>query len=577
MDINDKHNQFEQSIQIAGSYGLPSSNTQIIKKNMHTINPTFNEDKKNHRIVLNKSKRHSLKKKKKCSSKDISSNWYLKVMKIIDNVETHSSNNLHSNEHSDEEIKIDESSENLYSKSLSYELKNVTNKSSEQQMATTSACSNLNNKSSQPLKSIENSTSIIECPRDSVSNCNTSNKSIIVDVEDIKDEVIDKSKSYILANDITLDSYCNSLYETCYEVESLHDKPNAVYNKSPQQNLFEMSVLSSSSTHIKLNPLPLNNFNQSSLLSVTNIDHKFNDQQSGCCESNSKSVMLEDVTNKFSDISISNEITHYAQSLENSVLNISRNSSSVSQSSYYLEQDTVIQKKNCIDEHSKENLSNQNWIFDEKNIVSLITPSKYFLKDDSLKNDDMFGHISCINSEDITLNNHTKMTQTPENSLINLIDVSPIKNEINSTIEDDINTFSNVSRRKRYGTRFQTNFDVVEESFDDNEIQSFSPKYVNQSQSTPFQQDTQGFRLEPGKKWRRSIIIVRNFVDGQLDQTANNSQNITRGRKWISTVDEVLRQQSIGNICLICVNLILIYFLVCRYYYSSKVRSKQYS
>lgn len=609
--INYQFNKFENSI-IAGSH---LSKKKIIKKNINTVSSTVNNGIKNRKVVSYKSKRHCIKKKEKSLSKESHSNWYRKVMNIIGDKETHSSKNLHNNEHRNEEIKTDQSLENHCFKSdtLVHDLKNVTIKPLEQQLSLTSF--NLNNESFQSFKSIENSPLRNEFAHDLVSNCIISNKSNIVE-----DQINDMSQSHILTDYNTSDSYCNSLYQTFYEVdenkviesirspntiytsfvgeESLCDKPKAVDCKPSQQNKIESSLSSiikqntlpsDSSCNLDLNssiescadsldiklvnilercriPNVYPNFNQSSL-PVTNIDHKFNKQQSVCRESNSKSFMLQDVTNKFSNISLINEITHNDQSISN----ISRNSSSDSQSSHLgLEQNTVIYKQNCTDEFSKENVDNQNWFFDEKNIVPLITPNKCSLKEDSLKDNHLYESISSLTEEDITsdstLNNYTKNTRIQDNSLIDLIDVSPIKYVQNATIKDQTTTSSNSSenlpitskinapRQKRYGTRFLNNFDVIEESFDINEfeVNNSSQKYVDHSQSKQFQQNIPaGFRLEPGKKWRRSIVIVRNFIDGHLDQTANFSQNITKGRKWSSTVDEVLRQQSLGNICLI--------------------------
>lgn len=602
MGINDKYNQFEQSIQIAGSHGLSLSNKQISKKYTYALNSIGHDGKKNRKVVLNISKRHCIK-KKKSSSKEKHSNWYQKVMDIIGVKENHSSNNLHN-----KEFKTDESLDYYCSKSVT-PLKNVNNKPLEQQILRTSSSPKLNNKSFQPLEHIE-------------------------DIKDIKNEVIIKSQSYMLYDDSS-NSYCNSLYDTCYEVdenkviesirssndvcksdsivgdESIYGKTKNVENKSPQQN--QCKILSSSNTtHIKQNTKPLNSINMSCNLDINysiescadsldiklvnilerceipNVDQTFNNQQSVFSESNSKSLILRDVTNKLSDILIKNEITNYDQSLDKSIPNILCNNSSVLHSSYCFEQDTVIYKQNPTDDQSIENASNPKWFFDEN--MSFITPTKHSLRENSLKDDVMYDSMSLSKNKDITftLNNDVEKTQTQENSLIDFVDLSPIKCEQNTTIEDLANTFSNsfndlkktskTPRRKRYGTRFQNNFNVIEESFDENviEVKNSTQKYIDVSQSTQHQQNVQGFRLEPGKKWRRSIIIVRSFIDGNLDHTANVSQNITKGRKWMSTVDEVLRQQSLGN-CLIYTNLIVIlYFLVCRYYYSSKVRSKQY-
>ncbi|XP_025421593.1 myb-like protein D [Sipha flava] len=562
--INDRWNQFEQSIQIAGSRGLPSSNKQKSKKYTYALNSIVNNGKKNRKVVLNKSKRHCIK-KKKSSSKEKHSDWYQKVMDIIGIKKNYSFNNLHNKDHKNEEIKTDKSLENHCSKSAT-PLKSMNNKPLEQQILSTSSSPKLNNKSFQLLKHIE-------------------------DIEDIN-EVINKSQqSYELHDDDdTSDSYCNSLYDTYYEVnenkiiesirsssdvctsdsivsdEPFYGKIKTIDNKSPQQNTSPLNSINIS-CNLNLNcsidscadSLDIKLVNILERCEVPNVDHKFNNQQSVCSESNSKSFILQDVMNRFSDISIKNEITNHDHSLDKSIPNILSNSSAL-QSSYFSEQDTVIYKQNCTNDLSIENPSNSNWFFDES--VPLITPSKHSSKENSLKNDIMYDSISLSKSKDITsdfiLNDHIQKTQIQENSLI---DISPIKYEQNTTIEDwtntscnsfndlkEINTM-NAFRRKRYGTRFQNNFNVIEESFDENEIEikNSTQKYIDLSQSTQYQQNIQGFRLEPGKKWRRSIIIVRNFIDGNLDQTVNFSQNITRGRKWISTVDEVLRQQAIDT------------------------------
>jgi len=118
--------------------------------------------------------------------------------------------------------------------------------------------------------------------------------------------------------------------------------------------------------------------------------------------------------------------------------------------------------------------------------------------------------------------------------------------EFDDTLEASRSNLSqNMSRRKRYAGRFENSSKA-----DNNDDAQKSP-LMNEdlTQSMWSQQNVPSFHLEPGKKWRRSIVIVRSFIDGYLDQTTDFFQNTTKGRKWISTVDDMLRQQSISSIC----------------------------
>ncbi|XP_050541607.1 putative uncharacterized protein DDB_G0282133 [Daktulosphaira vitifoliae] len=131
-------------------------------------------------------------------------------------------------------------------------------------------------------------------------------------------------------------------------------------------------------------------------------------------------------------------------------------------------------------------------------------------------------------------------------------------NDINTSYslwEEECHNFSsninqNISRHKRYAGRYQNNFNMlsIKESLtEDTNNQTLNEKYLDNSQPICSQQNLPNFRLEPGKKWRRSILIMRSFIDGSIDHTNHFTQNRNKGRNWNSTVDNVLHRQSIDS------------------------------
>ncbi|XP_050419589.1 uncharacterized protein LOC126832737 [Adelges cooleyi] len=116
---------------------------------------------------------------------------------------------------------------------------------------------------------------------------------------------------------------------------------------------------------------------------------------------------------------------------------------------------------------------------------------------------------------------------------------------------NESNVGHNSFRHKRYAGRYQQSFSMrpIKEDIceDDNSDQNFTQRCIDNTQSIFSQRNLPSFRLDPGKKWRRSILIMRGFMDGNLDQTNNFTQNGNKGRNWNTTVDDVLRRQSIDS------------------------------
>jgi len=256
--------------------------------------------------------------------------------------------------------------------------------------------------------------------------------------------------------------------------------------------------------------------NQTSLIPYyENIGLQSGDEQFDCCTPDSESQSLLDVTSKFSDIIIDDKIEQCDNSIKEEslfgkfdhTLDISldisnhkryiSNNSSILQSSSSLEQDTVIYKQNCTIDvlHTKEN-------------------ADY--------------NIQLLNDKSFELETHTTTIKCEENTNTkNQINISNSENDTNDILETNESVF--VPRRKRYAARFQS-LEVIEE--------------FSQLDTILTEENTTVFYLEPGKKWRRSISIVR----GCMDRNMNESLNFTKGRKWAYTVDDILRRQSISNV-----------------------------
>jgi len=257
--------------------------------------------------------------------------------------------------------------------------------------------------------------------------------------------------------------------------------------------------------------------NQNSLITYyENIGLQSDDEQFDYCTPDSESQTVLDVTTKFSDIIIDDKIEQCNKSIKEESLSgkfdhtldislntsnhkrdIISNNSSILQSSSSLEQDTVIYKQNCTIDmlHTKENAYYNNQLLSDKSF-------------------ELKPHKTTIKSEE---NTSTK----------NQINISSSENDTNDILETNESAF--VPRRKRYAARFQS-LEVIEE--------------FSQLDTILTEENTTVFHLEPGKKWRRSISIVR----GCMDRNMNESINFTKGRKWAYTVDDILRRQSISNV-----------------------------
>lgn len=346
--------------------------------------------------------------------------------------------------------------------------------------------------------------------------------------------------------------------------------------------------------------------NHTSLLSSENINLESINNHIICETFNFESLTLVDVTN---GIKIDEENEKYDQFIfEESISQefdqplCSSFNKSILQSSSSLEQITAIYKQNSIDINSKENTDPNNVSLVEKDmlktssefssnnsfkyndVINLSNNRKIDSDHNTLQNSsqdefdtichsntfqfDMKNELSNSNNSCIIINQEKFYPINDQSSCLfnqsedisGFENISNIKYENNTIIgehttvddtefDNDLDTSKsnlskNVSRQKRYAIRFN-----AEKVFDENniEVQNSTTRYLNQNQSILSPLNAPGFRLDPGKKWRRSMIIMRNFIDGNLNQTSNCTLNNTKGRKWISTIDDVLRQQYIGN------------------------------
>lgn len=386
-----------------------------------------------------------------------------------------------------------------------------------------------------------------------------------------------------------LNSLYNNINESCIDgldIKSLCVLEQNKSNKSSNFINFNQSSHTSVNENISL---------QSSSNKFVKNAYKFNSQ------------ILLDVTDKFSDITIDDKVERFDESsslfLNKSSLNnsVSNNSSLILHSSSASKLDTIIYKQN----HSNvflENIDFNNMSLNKKDVDFLKTTCIHYSKNNNLKCDDMYNDINSSNNKknffnkenDVLCNNNQNelfnysssyitseeklppncnetsgLSNESKNIYSDFEDISCIKYEEQTTNENLTNIYNNtfdekleettntqnfsqnISRRKRYAERFQNiNINSIEEHAHQNsivEIQNSTHKYIDYTQSILHHQNVSGFRLEPGKKWRRSILIVRNFIDRNLDQTTNFTANESKGRKWISTVDDVLRQQSISK------------------------------
>lgn len=329
------------------------------------------------------------------------------------------------------------------------------------------------------------------------------------------------------------------------------------------------------------------NFNQNRLSMIENISRQSNNIELD--DSASNSHILLDITNKISNISFNDEIKRCNQlsnlSLCKSIINndISNDSNShkiyTSSSS---EQDTVICEQKSSYTILKNNTDSSDTFLRGKSVKSN-SCSRYSNNEQLFNKVCMFPD-NCQNELFNSRNGGITITEKSQsnyngscNYLLNQFenpntefkDISYIEYEEqttskNHTLMYNNNTFDDKfketsasnfsetsSRRKRYASRFENsvNLNNFEETVYENNVkfQNSTQRYLDCSQSVLSQQNASVFYLKPGKKWRRSIVIVRNYIDGQLDQTTNFTANIAKGRNWISTVDDVLQRQSISK------------------------------
>lgn len=364
--------------------------------------------------------------------------------------------------------------------------------------------------------------------------------------------------------------------------------------------------------------------NQSSCLFIENLSVLSDNSHCDFKVTYSECDSLLDITEKLSNIKVESKSQLTNESIKQSVSsrslnllddnstlkqdNVSNSSLSILQCSLISEQCTIIYKNKLTDTSSKENadpnnvlssginnepyssnysrknISNRNLVCDKINSskdVLCNSDSHYNTRQSNTQNES-FASNNRVDQVNHQPNYSRNLYDPVENATIDFDNISCINYEGDSIIDNKLNTsnimlnntmesnISNIdmSRRKRYAGRFlgNLNLDTIKESYDQEVIhQNQTPLNCTQSwEKKP------GFRLEPGKKWRRSILIVRNYIGGITDDTSNVTQDATKGRKWCSTVDVVLRKQSIGNVYLI----LLISIVVIIIFVDSSIHSK---
>ncbi|XP_026806781.1 uncharacterized protein LOC113549599 isoform X1 [Rhopalosiphum maidis] len=578
--IDDYNDPFDQSVQIS-SWKYPSLN----KYSQNKIS--------NNQLVNSSNRPDKIKKKKNPCSKEKNSNWYHKVLDIFGD-ETITLENSKNQDISTSEEYIDNNSN--FEPVLKYETKQLMLLEQQKQ---TLPLSNLNNISFKSLKHFNKSSSGKENHSILSLNCSKPYKeNSNITIDNIKDGIIEESQSsqpYVLC-----DKYVSKPKKYLYEsynvldkskaiencrlpntddvsVNSLNDEPFVNKPNNEDYKLFQLNQYETSSSmnasHMIQNEVKsfLNNSftlsqeyskissadpldlkllsildridnnkkssypqnNKNSLTSFKeNIGLQSDDDEIICCSPDSEPQKLLDITNKFSDIiideqcnksineeSLIGEFDHtLCMSFEtsNHKHDISNNSS-ILQSSSSLEQNTVICKQNCTDMFYKKENSDYDLLLNDKSI-ELKTSSICDSKEDTLKyNDESYRHINLSNNE------YIDPEKTNNNNPINIS--SSVSNGLLKNSESNLSV---IMPRRRYAARFQS-LDIIKES---TQLETILPD-----------QNTSVFHLEPGKKWRRSISIVRNYTDSNKNQSTNS----TKGRKWAFTVDDILRQQCINT------------------------------
>uniref|UniRef100_A0A2S2P335 non-specific serine/threonine protein kinase n=1 Tax=Schizaphis graminum TaxID=13262 RepID=A0A2S2P335_SCHGA len=508
--IDDYNDPFDQSVQIS-SWKHPSLNK-------------YSENRTPNNQLVNSSNRpDKIKKIINPCSKEKNSNWYHKVLDIFGD-ETITLEKSKNQDILTSEEYIDSNSN--FEPVLTYETKQLMLLEQQKQSL---PLSNLNNISFKSLKHFNKSSSGKE--NHSILSLNHSKpckENSIITIDNTKDGIIEESQSskpYVNA-DHTIQNEVKSFLNNSFTLSQEYSKISC----ADPLDLKLLSILDRIDNN-KKSSCPQNNEN--SLTSFEeNIGLQSDDDEIICCSPDSDPKKLLDITNKFSDIiideqcdksineeSLFEEFDHtLCMSFEtsNHKHDISNNSS-ILQSSSSLEQNTVIYKQNCTDVFYKKENSDSNLLLNDRSIELKTSSILCDSKEDTLKyNDESYRHINVSNNE------YIDPEKTNSNNPIN------ISNSVSNDLLEKSELNLSVMPRRRYAARFQS-LDIIKES---SQLETILPD-----------QNTSVFHLEPGKKWRRSISIVRNYTDSNKNQ----STNFTKGRKWAFTVDDILRQQCINT------------------------------
>eukprot|EP00102_Acyrthosiphon_pisum_P021946 XP_016659156.1 PREDICTED: uncharacterized protein LOC100159679 isoform X2 [Acyrthosiphon pisum] len=526
--INYEYNKpFDESIQISGSHFFPSKNKY--SENSTSNNQLFNSPNRQCRV----------KKKNIPSSKEKNSNWYQKVMNIFCDEESINEEKLKNQDFMTSEEHINMCN---FEPVLTSEVKQLEPLEQQKQSF---PLSNLNNISFQSLQHFNiSSPGKDNHSLSSLDHSKSNRENSIITIGSIKEETIEESQPsqpcihFNISSSgkdnhslLSLDRSKSNRENSIITIGNI--KEGSIEESQPSQPRIHFNISSSGKDNHSLLSLDCSKSNrENSIITIGNIkegsieesqpsqlcilyNKYLSDEQFDCYTPDSESQIILDVTTKFSDIIIDDKIEQCDKSIEEESLfgkfdhtldisldtsnhkcDIISNNSYILQSSSSLEQDTVIYKQNCT-------------------IDVLLT------KENADYNNQL------LNDKSFELKTHKTTNKCEENtSTKNQINISISENDTNDILETNESVF--VPRRKRYAARFQ-NLEVIEE--------------FSQLDTILTEENTTVFHLEPGKKWRRSISIVR----GCMDRNMNESINFTKGRKWAYTVDDILRRQSINT------------------------------
>ncbi|VVC42068.1 Protein kinase domain,Protein kinase-like domain,Protein kinase, ATP binding site [Cinara cedri] len=542
---NNKHRLIDKSVQLSGSHHLQPPNKEFILNNKYITNATSGYDEleteKYYKPNLNKpDKSKSSKKKKRSTSKEKTFKWCINTMDILHKKIPSTFEELSNTSYSIEEITNLEKSlmnQNCESLTVFHETKNyikqnnppafpdLISRESLQSIKTTSVSS--------PGEDYFSATDeAIKCPQTYIANeSKLSNNSLyvschqlvenhgslksasIIDFNVSEDDQIsiDKSKN---VNHKLSELACDNYTCTIENVESFALNKSC-FNQDNTNKSSENAFNIESTNDIVLSMINKSNgsvvFNENSFESVENI----NLSSDKIVPSASDLFVLSNITNMLSDITIDQSANMYKQnpmdSKENTIL-------MATSSKHFFKNNSL--KHNNI--HAKSNIS-----YNNKNILnqSLHTPFELceYLDNTVVCHSDFSKLNVNMKNESINSNNSFIVTNNASFDFDNISTINYKEDtmygdhtNVSYDVSDELQSITcNVSknRKKRYASRFNICVnDIIENPTDDNQIKEQNPPLL----------------LEPGKKWRRSMIgiLKKQSIDSNFHQSILDRSNI---------------------------------------------------